>query len=231
MRRGRSDRFSDGCFIITTTSFGPTTERIGGCQSRLGSLSLRPRCSGDLTSAGAGGGGHSRARTEGLTRRAVSLVGARMFIAGALLLTACSCKNEKPVEYVRLSDAVPPGTLSDDNPVLVSFWASWCSPCVEETPSLRRLADDAPGGLLVRVLPVESTEADVVAAFPHGLSVQVLAQQQRERLVQWLQRGKLPVAFLIVDHRVVARFDGKRDWTAPDLRRLLARLIAEQHAD
>jgi thiol-disulfide isomerase/thioredoxin len=35
------------------------------------------------------------------------------------------------------------------HPVLLSFWATWCRPCVEEFPALTALHRDRPGGLRV----------------------------------------------------------------------------------
>ncbi|MGH9468113.1 MAG: TlpA family protein disulfide reductase [Terriglobales bacterium] len=45
--------------------------------------------------------------------------------------------------------------------VVLNFWASWCAPCVEETPALNALAQDFPNGRVV-VLGV-SIDEDPVA--------------------------------------------------------------------
>ncbi len=50
--------------------------------------------------------------------------------------------------------------------VLVNFWATWCSPCQEETPGLVRIARAyAPKGLAVAGISMDQTGADSVRNF------------------------------------------------------------------
>src|ERR1022692_5231127 len=68
-------------------------------------------------------------------------------------------------------DQAPAFTLTTDNGRAVSvpnfggkllvlnFWASWCGPCVEETPSLTRFAEDYAGkGVVVLGVSVDKEE-------------------------------------------------------------------------
>jgi DsbE subfamily thiol:disulfide oxidoreductase len=45
-----------------------------------------------------------------------------------------------------LADLGPSGGLAlpatDGEPMVINFWASWCQPCVNEMPTLQRVADD-----------------------------------------------------------------------------------------
>ena len=50
-------------------------------------------------------------------------------------------------------------------PVLVNFWATWCTPCRAELPELQRLAEEAPGCLAVLGVTVDSGGAEKVEPF------------------------------------------------------------------
>lgn len=43
-----------------------------------------------------------------------------------------------------------------DKPVLVDFWAEWCSPCLRYTPVLKALDEDLEGQAIVAKLEVDS---------------------------------------------------------------------------
>ena len=65
--------------------------------------------------------------------------------------------------------ALSPGTISlsdfRNRVVVLNFWATWCPPCVEETPSLRRLAEQmSPFGVTVIGVSVD-TDAEALDKF------------------------------------------------------------------
>ncbi|NTU80520.1 MAG: TlpA family protein disulfide reductase [Chloroflexales bacterium] len=73
------------------------------------------------------------------------------------------------------SFTMPDGTtrrLSDmrGKPVLLNFWATWCTPCVEEMPAIQQAYDAAGGALLV--LAVNRNELpEAIARFAPKVSV------------------------------------------------------------
>ncbi len=44
---------------------------------------------------------------------------------------------------------------SNDGPVLVDFWADWCSPCISLAPALERVIDDYAGRLRLAKVEVD----------------------------------------------------------------------------
>lgn len=155
----------------------------------------------------------------------------RLIVAVVIALTGCP--EERAPSYVRVEGRVPVNSdLPTRGPVLVAFWATWCPPCREETPALVDLAVDPPAGLSVVVVS-EDVDLPTVERFLNGppdprLNLRL---DPGEALVRDFGVERLPRSFLIVDGRLVARFDGPQPWDARSMRRLLARLIAEAAAD
>lgn len=110
----------------------------------------------------------------------------------------------------------------------MSFWATWCPPCREETADLISLARHAPDELRVVVVSQDDewrTVEDFLGGPPDpGLNLRLDAGK---RLFDAFAVRALPTSILVVNGRLVARFQGPRDWDAPEVRSLLERLIGE----
>jgi len=101
-------------------------------------------------------------------------------------------------------------------PVLVSFWASWCQPCVEEMPSLevlvRRLGDRA----AVLAVSVDDDWDAIRKFFPRGTPLTVLLDSSREVPARY-GTSKFPESFLVdPSGRVRHAFINQRDWSIPE---------------
>jgi thiol-disulfide isomerase/thioredoxin len=82
--------------------------------------------------------------------------------------------------------------------VLLNFWASWCTPCVLEMPSIRRLAEQMRGRPFV-VLAVNVAEAQrrvARSAQEMALESPVLLDADGATFTAWGGKG-LPTTFLI----------------------------------
>jgi thiol-disulfide isomerase/thioredoxin len=90
-------------------------------------------------------------------------------LAAALVFVIYAAIHQRVVEA---GDTAPGFTLTTDNGravtvpnfggklLLLNFWASWCAPCVEETPSLSKLAQDyASKGVVVLGVSVDKDPA------------------------------------------------------------------------
>ena len=153
-----------------------------------------------------------------------------LLFAPVFALLFAGCESARPPSYVRLSGEAPVVEgVPRDGAWLVSFWATWCVPCREETPALRKLArSPSPDGLRV-LLVSEDRSLDEVRAYFGGAVPEELKVHLDEggRLLQAYGADQLPVTFLVVDGQLLARFDGVREWDRRGVRELLGRLVSE----
>ena len=142
----------------------------------------------------------------------------------ALLVALLGCKERQPFPYVRLEDPAP-ATLAQPahDAALVVFWGSWCPPCVEEAPSLQRLTKSPPNGLTIVVVAVNEPSAPARRTFPDAHRI---LDDPDGDLADQLRADVLPAAFLVKGDRLLARFDGARDWHSSPARETLQRLAA-----
>jgi cytochrome c biogenesis protein CcmG, thiol:disulfide interchange protein DsbE len=150
----------------------------------------------------------------------------------ALVAVTPGCRSEPPPSYLRLEGAAPVLEAPPDARArLIVFWASWCPPCREETPELLALAQHPPEGLQVLVF---SHDADMqaVETFLGGPPAPALHLRldAGKRTAHAFGVDTLPTSILVVDGRLVARFQGPRKWDSRAMRRLLEKLIEEHPA-
>jgi thiol-disulfide isomerase/thioredoxin len=101
--------------------------------------------------------------------------------------------------------------------VLLNLWATWCGPCVNELPSLARLAKFAPG---LKVLAVDWHEKPaVVDAFlkSHDAATLPTLVDDSGAMMRGLGAYGLPMTVLIgPDGKIIARAAGPADWGSED---------------
>lgn len=106
-------------------------------------------------------------------------------LAGVLLLSGCG--SPPPVEPGQPAPSfelasLTGGTVSSDDldakPTVVSFWASWCQPCLKEIPVLNELTEDP--SVQVVTIALDDEGAATVAPFveQHDIRYPVLLGDQ-----------------------------------------------------
>jgi cytochrome c biogenesis protein CcmG/thiol:disulfide interchange protein DsbE len=141
--------------------------------------------------------------------------------------TVCSALRPDPLT-ASLAAATPAFEVADltgkkvslqqfrGKPVLVSFFATWCPPCVEEMPSLELLARRLGSQAQVLVVSVDEDEAALKQFFAKGTNT--LVTRDESRAVPGLfGTSKFPETFLIgPEGKIRHAFINKRDWSIPE---------------
>jgi thiol-disulfide isomerase/thioredoxin len=118
--------------------------------------------------------------------------------------------------------------------VLLNFWASWCPPCVEEMPSMDELQKVYGDDLVVLAVSADESWKDIRDFFDKGTAMTVLWDPSAGKaekpgagaIAQAWGTDRLPESFLI-DREGVVRYYivNTRDWSTPDARRCVAKLL------
>ena len=111
--------------------------------------------------------------------------------------------------------------------VLLNFWATWCDPCREEMPSIRKLGERLAGKPFT-VLGVNYGESPArIEGFLKQTPVDfpMLLDRNQEASRAWRVRV-LPASFLVgPDGRVRFHAIGEIDWAADDAVAAVRRLL------
>jgi cytochrome c biogenesis protein CcmG/thiol:disulfide interchange protein DsbE len=149
-------------------------------------------------------------------------------VLAVALAAGLGCSEPEVPAYTRLREPAPRLEEVPPGAALVVFWAAWCPPCRDELPALRTLASDPPGGLAVVTFGEDEDESDARAVFGGAPPPELgYRRDAGQRAAKAFGVDALPAAFLVKDGRLLARFDGPRDWGSRGMRRLLGRLASE----
>ena len=145
----------------------------------------------------------------------------------ACIVLMAGCNSSHPP---RIGSAAPDFTITNTDrtvslsqfrgkPVLLNFWASWCGPCIEETPSLVELQKQL--GSKVTVIAV-SEDADEAAykqfIRDHNVDLLTVRDTGSQRTNEIYGTFKYPETFVIDSNgKIVRKFIGATDWTSPDI--------------
>jgi cytochrome c biogenesis protein CcmG/thiol:disulfide interchange protein DsbE len=110
--------------------------------------------------------------------------------------------------------------------VILNFWATWCPPCVEETPSLVQMqARLKPKGVVVLAVSIDDDDG-AYHKFLKDYSVNMVTVRDQARTASSLY-GTFgwPESYIIDRQGVIRRkFIGAVDWTSPEVTDYLSKL-------
>jgi cytochrome c biogenesis protein CcmG, thiol:disulfide interchange protein DsbE len=114
--------------------------------------------------------------------------------------------------------------------VLLNIWATWCTPCEAEMPSIQRLHEQlGDSGLRIVAVSVDQGSRDGVRQWvdDHGLTFEIL-QDRAGRIERLYQTTGYPESFVIDRHgRIVKKVIGATLWDDPAQQALIRRLIED----
>lgn len=150
-----------------------------------------------------------------------------------LLVWLAGCNSAHPP---RIGSPAPDFSITDADhtvslsqfkgkPVVLNFWASWCGPCVEETPSLVELQRQLGNRVTVLAVSEDQDEA-AYKQFIRDHNVNLLTVRDTARTTNELYGTfKFPETFIIDRNgKIIRKFIGPADWTSPDIIDYLKRL-------
>jgi len=108
--------------------------------------------------------------------------------------------------------------------VLVNFWATWCSACVLEMPSLVKLRKDfADKGFEVIAINLDENQETVVPSAVKQLGIDFpVYMDPTERIMNALDVRGIPLTFVMDNSRKVLFLEtGERDWNSAEFRKKL----------
>ena len=166
---------------------------------------------------------------------AAKLVVMAVILGGALVLVLLSRRSRPP----EVGDAAPDFTLPTlsgepvslrqfrENVVVLNFWATWCPPCIEETPSLRRFAEQmrSDGVAVLGVSVDQDTEALKKFVADYQLSFPI-ARDPDQAVASRYGTFKFPESYIIArDGRIADKLVGAVNWQDPRIVAFVRNLV------
>ncbi len=114
--------------------------------------------------------------------------------------------------------------------VLVNFWATWCPPCVEEMPSMIKLAESPPeGDFVMLMVSVDDTAKEVTdffaRRFPAAKDLPILMYPGK-KIASKYGTTKFPESYLIdAEGNIRYWFINKREWGSSEAKTCINSLL------
>ena len=159
----------------------------------------------------------------------------RYFSLSLLLFLALASGCDRGARPSQTGQPAPDFTVSDGaatvhlasyrgRVVLLSFWATWCAPCVEEMPSLLELQHDQLNLAVVAVSIDEDANAYSHFLAHHHVDL-ITVRDPGQKAAQLYHSKMWPETYVIDRQGVIRRkFIGAQDWSSPEIRAYLKSL-------
>lgn len=108
--------------------------------------------------------------------------------------------------------------------VFVSFWATWCAPCIAEMPGMYKLYEDYKSK--VTFLFVTNENWNVVSKFYQKKGYDFPTYNQINNSPKELESSSIPATFILdKDKKIVVEKRGPANWNSSTTREILNKLL------
>ena len=110
--------------------------------------------------------------------------------------------------------------------VVLNFWATWCPPCVEETPSLVQMqARFKNKGVVVLAVSIDADDSEYHKFLKDYSVNMVTVRDEAQKAARLYGTFGWPESYVIDRNGVIRRkFIGPVDWTSPEVTDYLSKL-------
>lgn len=106
-----------------------------------------------------------------------------------------------------------------DKVVIVNFWASWCAPCVEEFPSMLKLAEQLPNDLVILAISGDQDVASVqtfLKVFPQRPDNFKIFMDSDQAIAKKFGTQVLPESYVLTRGlKIFRKVVGTEKWDTP----------------
>lgn len=114
-----------------------------------------------------------------------------------------------------------------DKPLFISFWATWCAPCIAELPSIQKLYDDYKQD--VNFILISQEDFGTITTFLNQNNFDLPTYNRVGTLPDIFQVSSIPTSYIIgSDGKVHVNKSGPANWNSNTVRDLLDKLISEK---
>jgi len=115
-------------------------------------------------------------------------------------------------------------TIGEGKATFISYWATWCPPCIAELPSIEKLYNDY--GEQVNFLLITDEEPEKVRRFLQEKGYQLPAYIPRLKAPKALFSRSIPTSYLIDGNgAILIKETGAADWNSEQVRAVLEALV------